>query len=117
MSTFSFVIIKEKSNLLEKDRYRKYNFIKIDYGFYIYARQHMIINKDGKLNSSFFDFIILISEEIQSDVILLINILKNNESEDDIKIKNYMNKKTIDLKRNTIIKHQTLYSYRRIKHG
>jgi hypothetical protein len=110
MSIFSFVVIETKSILIEKDRYRKHDFIKMDNGFYIYSRQQppSIIDSKGILSSKFLEFICIITNEIKCDVFFLITDLKNN----DLKIStSNLAKKSIIIQSNNSISLDLLYRY------
>jgi len=83
MSIFSFIILESKSLAIEKDRYRKHDFIKKENDFYIYSRQQApsLLDKSRHLNSNFLNFIVKISDEIKSDIFFSIRDLQDRESE------------------------------------
>lgn len=110
MSIFSFVVIETKSILIEKDRYRKHDFIKMDNGFYIYSRQQppSIIDSEGILSSKFLEFICMITKEVKCDVFFIITDLKN----DDLKIStNNLASKSIIIQSNNSMNLDLLYRY------
>lgn len=110
MTTCSFIAIYKKSILIEKDRYRKHDFIKMDSGFYIYSRQQApsIIDHNGILSSDFLDFICMITHEVQSDVFFLITDLRDNDFK--ISVSNLTKKSTI-IQSNTYIALDVYYRY------
>lgn len=111
MTICSFIAIDKKSLLIEKDRYRKHNFlIEIDNGLYIYSRFHgaSFIDKNKLLNLSFLDFISLIANEIKSNVFFSFHDLKNKESE--LSVINFIHKKP-KITKNNYIEYGELYKF------
>ncbi|MDH2273101.1 hypothetical protein [Moraxella porci] len=100
MTTVSFLILEKRSRLIEKHRFKKYTFSKIEKGFYIFYREYSngVINKDMSLNDSYIEFIKDLSKEIECTIYFLIKNIKHQEAVDNFSIDNYLsecNKKNI----------------------
>ncbi|AXI00957.1 hypothetical protein DV702_15310 [Sporosarcina sp. PTS2304] len=119
MTTFSFLILSEKSSLIEKDRYNKHSFVKKEGNFYIFARQQTAGIVEGKsISREYIDFIRSISSEMESPIYTLVKELKNKEGENDFSIKKYIDsngiidsEKVLVLNKDTLISYNKLYKF------
>ena len=93
MTVTSFLILEKKSQLIEKDRFNKYNFSKLENGFYIFYREYPngIINNKSRLNESYLKFIKSLSKETRSIIYFLVKNTLHNEAADNISVSNYLN--------------------------
>lgn len=113
MTVFSFIILPANSSLIEKDRYNKHSFIKKEGNYYIFARQQTGGFGEGKtLDKDTFNFIRLLSSEMESSIYFSIKDLKDKEGESDFSLIEYVEfAGNMDSKKTTILREDTQISY------
>ncbi|MDO4223346.1 MAG: hypothetical protein Q4D05_04870 [Acinetobacter sp.] len=94
MTTFSYLILEQKSKTIEKDRFKNHKLVKIEQGKYIYARvfTSMMLDHQNRLNQHFFDFIHTLRQETQAPVYLIFKTLQHQQSVNDFSWQNEIQK-------------------------
>ena len=92
MTAVSFPILEKRSQLIEKHRFKKYIFSKIENDFYIFYREYSngVVNNEMRLDEDYIEFIQSLSKETEGSIYFLMKNLVNNEMVDNFSIKNYL---------------------------
>ena len=92
MTAVSFLILEKRSQLIEKHRFKKYIFSKIENDFYIFYREYSngVVNNEMRLDEDYIEFIQSLSKETEGSIYFLMKNLVNNEMVDNFSIKNYL---------------------------
>lgn len=93
MTTTSFLILEKKSQLIEKHRFKKYTFSKVENGLYVFYREYSngVVDNKMRLNEDYIEFIQSLSQETGGIIYFLIKDIMNNEPIDSFSIRDYLN--------------------------
>lgn len=92
MTTVSFLILEKRSQSIEKHRFKKHIFSKVENGFFIFYREYAngVIDNEMRLTESYIEFIQSLSKEVSYPIYFLIKNILHKGPIDSLSIGSYL---------------------------